>query len=93
MADEQQHKAADRIRVELVEADVDSGFGLVDLALEEYHSGNLAFAQRALHDADDVLTDIERRLRQLDVEHSRPFGPLVEELRKAVQAAHEECHA
>ena len=93
MAEELRHRASDRIRVELVEADVDSGFGLVDVALEEFHSGNPAFAARALHDADEVLTDIEQRLRQLDAQHSQPFGPLVEELRKAVLAAHAECHA
>src|SRR5271169_754794 len=35
MADEHPHRAAERIRVELIEADVEIGFGLVDSALGE----------------------------------------------------------
>ena len=91
MTDEHQHRAAERIRVELIEADVEIGFGLVDSALGELRAGNLVFARRALQDAEKVLIDIEQRLLELDAEHSRPFGPLVDELRKAVHAAESEC--
>ena len=70
---------------------VDMGFGLVDSALDELRAGNVPFAQRALHDAEDVLTDIEERLQQLGAERGRPFGPLVEELRKSIRAAESEC--
>jgi hypothetical protein len=87
MTDEHQHRASERIRVELVEADVEIGFGLVDSALGELHAGDLPFAQRALQDAEKVLIDIEQSLQELDTEHSRPFGPLVDELRRAVHAA------
>ncbi len=91
MSNDHQHRAYDRIQVELIEADVDIGFGLVDSALGELHAGNLTFARRALEDAEKVLIDIEERLRQLDAERSRPFGPLVDELRKAVHAAESKC--
>lgn len=44
MTDERQHRAAERIRVELIEADVEIGFDLVDSALGELRVGNLPFA-------------------------------------------------
>ncbi len=91
MTDEHQDPAAERIRVELIEADVEIGFGLVDSALGELHAGNLPFAQRALQDAEKVLIDIGQRLQELDAQHSRPFGPLVDELRRAVHAAESKC--
>jgi len=91
MADEHPHRAAERIRVELIEADVEIGFGLVDSALGELHAGNLPFARRALQDAEKVLIDIEECLQGLDAEQSRPFGLLVDELRKAVHAAESKC--
>ena len=77
--------------MELIEADVEIGFALVDSALGELHAGNPRFARRALQDAEKVLIDIEQRLQELDDEHSRPFGPLVDELRKAVHAAESKC--
>ena len=77
--------------MELIEADVEIGFGLVDSALGELSVGNLSFAQRALQDTQKVLVDIDQRLQELDAEHSRPFGPLVDELRKAVHDAESEC--
>jgi len=91
MTDEHLHRAAERVRVELIEADVDIGFGLLDSALGELHAGNLVFARRALEDAEKVLIDVEKRLQELDSEHSRPFGPLVDRLRRAVHAAESEC--
>ena len=86
-----QHRASERFQLELIEADVDIGFGLVDSALGELRVGNLPFAQRALRDAENVLTDIEQRMHQLDAGRSRPFGPLVDELRKSIRAAESEC--
>jgi hypothetical protein len=84
-------RASERVLIELIEADVDMAFGLVDDAREEFQEGNMEFAHAALNDAERVLTDIEARLANLDTRHSAPFGPLVEELRKAVRAAHAEC--
>jgi hypothetical protein len=91
MPDAQNHRAADRIRVELIEADVDMAFSLVDDAREEFHDGNVDFARAALEDANKVVLDIEERLAKLDAGHSAPFGPLVEELRRAIGAAEAEC--
>jgi len=91
MTDAQNHRASDRVRVEFIEADVDMAFGLVDDAREEFHEGNVEFARNALGDAEKVLSDIEERLRKLDTEHRAPFGPLVNELRKAIRAAQAEC--
>ena len=91
MSSEHQYRASERIQVELIEADVDIGFGLVDSALGELRAGNLTFARRALQDAEKVLLDIDERLRQIDEERRGPFGPLVDELRKSIRAAESEC--
>ena len=91
MPDAQNHRASDRIRVDLIEADVDMAFSLVDDAREEYHEGNVEFAQAALDDANKVVRDIEDRLAKLDAGQRAPFGPLLEELRKSIGAAQEEC--
>jgi hypothetical protein len=91
MSDTQPHRPSDRIRVELIEADVDMAFGLVDDALEEFHDGNVEYARAALGDAERVLTDIEARLGNVSAADSAPFGPLVDELRKSLRAAEAEC--
>jgi hypothetical protein len=61
--------------------------GLVDDASEAFHDGNADFAHNALLEAQKVLTDIEVRLAGLDPGSTAAFGPLVEELRKAIRAA------
>lgn len=91
MPNQPNHRAAERIRVELIEADVDIAFGLVDDALDEFRGGNVEFARAALENAQKVLTDIDGRLAQLEVDQRVPFGPLVEELRKSILAAESEC--
>jgi hypothetical protein len=74
MRKEPNHRASDRVRVELIEADVDIGFGLVDDALEEFHDGNVQFARAALDDAEKVLADIQSRLASVDDARRAPFG-------------------
>ena len=91
MPNRQDQHASDRIRVDLIEADVDMAFGLVDDALEGFHEGNRSYAHGALTEAEKVLLDIESRLGGLGPENSSPFGPLVDELRKAIRAAQSEC--
>jgi hypothetical protein len=91
MPNQPNHRASDRIRIELIEADVDIAFGLVDDALEEFRGGNAAFAHRALSEAERVLVDIDTRLHNLEPESAAPFGPLVDELRKAILAARSDC--
>jgi len=91
MANPHNHRVSHRIRVDLVEADVDMAFSLVDDARAAYHQGNVAFACAALEDASKVMIDIEQRLATLDARRRGPFGPLLEELRKSLHAAQIEC--
>ncbi len=80
-------KVADKIFVELIEADVEIGFALVDEAKAYRASGQPEFSSRALQSAEDILADIDRRLERLGDFESGPFHPLVTELRKAIAAA------
>jgi hypothetical protein len=77
---------ADRILIQLIEADVETGFALVDEADAYRASGRPEFSSRALQDAATVLTDIERRLQRLDDSGAGPFHPLVTELRNQIAA-------
>lgn len=77
----------DRIEVEFVVADVEIGFNLVDLAEHESKSGDLSILARVLHNVDDVLHDIDRRLSRLGEADKASFEPLVAELRREVQLA------
>jgi hypothetical protein len=79
------------MRVELIEADVDMAFGLVDDALEEFRDGNIDYARAALKDAEKVVKDIETRLSAISSTDGVPFGSLVGELRKSIRAAEAEC--
>ena len=74
-----------RIEVEFVEADVEIGFSLIDLAREEWQRGHTATVARVLHDTDDVLRDIEQRLCRLQNIDRACFGPLVAELFREVE--------
>jgi hypothetical protein len=80
---------SDQVLVELVEADVETGFGLLDVAAGESCRGNLAFSRRAVEEAEKIVGDIEQRLRQLGTAEGAPFQPLLEELRREIEAAKE----
>lgn len=84
MSHPKEGKLADKILIQLIEADVEIGFGLVDQAKAFGGSGQAEFSSRALHDAEDVLEDIERRLQRLGKSGSGPFHPLVSELRSEI---------
>ena len=79
--------ASERISKELIEADFESAFSLVDMVHELTEEGDLASAAGALHDADDVVLDIERRLRLLKSSDQQSFDPLIGELRRAIALA------
>jgi len=83
-------KVADKITIELIEADVEIGFALVDEAKAYHASGQPEFSARALQDAEDVVADIERRLERLGDSESGPFHPLVTELRNEIAALERE---
>jgi hypothetical protein len=66
----------------MVEADLEIAFGLLDLAKDEWELGDQDSAVRALHDAEEVYKDIEKRLAALGAEGSAPFEGIVGELRR-----------
>jgi hypothetical protein len=70
------------LSVRFLEADVEIGFSLVDLARE-----NPSSARRILDDARVVLDDIDQRLSRFSDADRAPFGPLVAELRREVDHA------
>jgi len=79
--------ATERIPKELIEANFEIAFSLVDMVHEETEEGDLASAARALHDADDVFLDIERRLPLINFLDQQSFDPLLGELRRALGLA------
>lgn len=76
--------SCDRFPVELVEADVEIGFNLADMAELESGLGNRGFASRVLLNAENVFRDIEQRLPRLGDRDRGCFGPLVAELRRKI---------
>lgn len=86
MAQPKRRKLAEKVLIQLIEADVEIGFGLVDEAKAFHASGQREFSLRALHDAEDILVDIEHRLQRLGDSESVPFHPLVTELRYEIAA-------
>ena len=79
--------ASERISKELIEADFEIAFNLVDMAGEESTQGEFASATRALHDAEDVFADIERRLTVINDYDRQSFAPLLGELKRALGLA------
>lgn len=77
----------ERIEVEFLEADVETGFTLVDMADEQAELGNSAMAARTLKSVDAVLNDIEQRMERLSRGQRSPFESLVEELRHQIERA------
>ena len=82
----------DRIVVEFVEADVEIGFHLVDMAESERAQGNLPRFSRVLADAEEVFHDIERRLHRTGVRERESLQPLVAELRREIDSARVRYH-
>lgn len=80
---------ADAMAIQLVEADVEIGFALVDQA-KDYRASAQPEFMRALQAAGAVVADIERRLQRLGDSESGPFHPLVTELRKEITALERE---
>lgn len=80
-------KVSEQVMVQLIEADVDIGFSLIDEAKAYRFQGNGQFSSRALQEAEAVLVDIEQRLAQLGDFGAVPFLPLVAELREQIAAA------
>jgi len=83
-------KVADQVLIQLIEADVDIGFALLDQAKAYRLSGQSDFSAQALQQAKDIVIDIERRLQELGDSESVPFLPLVAELRNEIAAVKSE---
>ena len=81
---------ADKMAVQLLEADVEAGFALVDDAWACRASGQLQFASRVRQDAVEIIADVERRLQRLGDSESRPFHCLITELRNEIAALERE---
>ena len=90
MPDRTRRTADHQVLIQLIEADVDIGFGLVDDAKAYRIGGRSEFLVRALQDASEIVADIERRLQQIGDSESAPFLPLVAELRNEIAAAEKE---
>jgi hypothetical protein len=82
---------SERIRIELIEADIEQAFGLVDLAQTEAAGGDTPSSCRVLNDAERVFLDMELRLTQLGPEGAKPFILLVVELRRSIEQARLRC--
>jgi len=80
-------RISEQVAVQLIEAGVESGFGLVDEAKAHRIQGNGQFSSRALQEAEAIVADIEQRLAQLGDSEALPFLPLLAELREQIAAA------
>ncbi len=79
-------KVADKIAIQLIEANVEIGFALVDEAKAYHALCKPELRARALRDAEEVVADIERRLERLSGSESGPFHPLLIEIRNEIAA-------
>jgi hypothetical protein len=79
--------AAELVTRELIEADFEIAFNLIDLSQVELDRGDRPAATRVLQDAEDIFRDIERRLTLIGEGKSQPFHSLVEELRRQLDLA------
>jgi hypothetical protein len=80
-------RVAERITRELIEADFEIAFNLIDLSQAELERGDRPSASRVLQDVADVFRDIERRLTLIGDVKSQPFSSLVAELERQTALA------
>ena len=71
-----------RVQVELVEADIEIGFELID-SIETFPGE----AARLVADAEDVYRDAQARIGRLEPAEQAGFQPLMTELRRAIDRA------
>jgi hypothetical protein len=77
--------ASQRVAREIIEADFEIAFSLIDLA--PVNPSDLGWEAHALSDAEDVVHDIERRIELEEPNDRRPFGPLLGELKRQLARA------
>ncbi len=71
---------AEQIHIQLIEAAVDTGFGLIDDAKDYRASGEPELSSHALEEAGKTAADIEDHMQRLGDSESWPFFHLVAEL-------------
>jgi hypothetical protein len=86
MSHPMRRSVAEKNAVQLIEADVEAGFALVDEARAFSASGQSHFTSRIRQDAEEIVADVERRLEKLGDSESRPFQPLIAHLRNEIAA-------
>jgi hypothetical protein len=77
----------DRIKLDLIEADIEMGFRLLETSGAVGKDEDAMFATRATESAEEVCRDIEQRLARLQESAREPFMPLVAELRREIESA------
>jgi hypothetical protein len=80
-------RMSNRVLTELIEADVEQVFSLVDMSEERAALGNHESGTQILQAAERVLANIEQRLLTLSSPDASPFLPLLGELRRAIENA------
>jgi hypothetical protein len=78
---------AEQVHIQLIEAAVETGFGLIDDARDFRASGESELSSRALEEAGKTAADLEDHLRRLGDSKSWPFLLLVAELRTEIAEA------
>ncbi len=91
MSEVHRDRVAERIPIELIEADFEIAFNLVDMFQAEFEKADRASASRALGDAEDVFEDIERRLTLIGRANSQTFDELTGELKRMISVAKSQC--
>ena len=82
-------RSSGRIPLELVEADCEIGFSLVEIAEADSIRGDPDRAARVIADAERVFLDIEQRLAALPADERQCFAGLIGELRREIEMARE----
>lgn len=86
MTEPMRHRIAEQVGTQFLEADVETGFALVDEAKSYVASGQLGASSQVLQEAAKILADIEYRIGRLGEVGSRPFQLLIAELRNELEA-------
>lgn len=76
----------ERVPREIIEADFEVAFNLVDMAQSE-SKDNRQVAAQLLHKAEGMLEDIRTRLQRMTAAQREPFEKRCEELGQAIEAA------
>jgi hypothetical protein len=77
----------ERVPRELIFADFEVAFSLIEMATSEANRGNAPLVTQLLRKAEGMLNDIEGRLLRMTVAQRQTFEPRCDELREAIAKA------